>query len=144
MASITSIIVIIVNTKIFSNAKRPSRQKINLKTKNADFLLNTISFISKFSNFEKVQHVYQTRKNYYDEAFLGTLSKKICYTYKVNGKYLLLLKEQLSPWRKDKPNKCPPFDKSFPQKEESVYQHSFFKLHYFSNFSGLISERGLV
>ena len=79
MASITSIIVIIVNTKIFSNAKRTSRRIRNLKTKNADFLLNTISFISKFvlgtHNSEKVLHVYQSRKNYYDEAFLGTLSK---------------------------------------------------------------------
>ena len=32
---------------------------------------------------------------------------------------LLLLKEQLSPWQKGKSNKCPPFDKSFPQKAES-------------------------
>ena len=62
---------------------------MNLKTKNADFLLNTFSFISKFSigayYSKKVLHVYQTGKNYYDVAFLGTLSKKICYTYKVKG-----------------------------------------------------------
>ena len=85
MASITSIIVIIVNTKIFSNAKRTSRRIRNLKTKNADFLLNTFSFISKFSigayYSKKVLHVYQTGKNYYDVAFLGTLSKKICYIH---------------------------------------------------------------
>ena len=62
---------------------------MNLKTKNADFLLNTFSFISKFTigayYCKKVLHVYQTGKNYYDVAFLGTLSKKICYTYKVKG-----------------------------------------------------------